>query len=51
MQQSIDDLIKRIKELQEELEVEYKKKRDEFEFSIEKSGSVLPRRWHGSNAA
>jgi len=36
MQQSIDDLIKRIKELQEELEVEYKKKRDEFEFSIEK---------------
>lgn len=36
MPQNIDDLIQRIKELQEELEVEFKKKRDEFEFIIEK---------------
>lgn len=36
MPQNIDDLIRRIKELQEELEVEFKKKRDEFEFIIEK---------------
>ncbi len=36
MPQTIDDLIRRIKELQEELEVEFKKKRDEFEFIIEK---------------
>lgn len=36
MPQTIDDLIRRIRELQEELEVEFKKKRDEFEFIIEK---------------
>lgn len=36
MYNAIDDLIQRIKELQEELEVEFKKKRDEFEFIIEK---------------
>lgn len=36
MPQPIDDLINRIKELQEELEIEFKKKRDEFEFIIEK---------------
>ena len=36
MPQTIDDLIRRIRDLQEELEVEFKKKRDEFEFSIEK---------------
>ncbi|MGB4599038.1 MAG: hypothetical protein WBI04_03590 [Trichlorobacter sp.] len=35
MPQTIDDLIRRIKELQEELEVKFKKKRDEFEFIIE----------------
>jgi hypothetical protein len=35
MPQSIDDLIRRIKDLQEELEDEFKKKRDEFEFIIE----------------
>jgi hypothetical protein len=35
MPQSIDDLIKRIKDLQEELEDEFKKKRNEFEFIIE----------------
>lgn len=36
MNHAIDDLIRRIKELQEELEVEFKKKRDDFEFIIEK---------------
>ena len=35
MPQHIDDLIRRIKNLQEELEVEFKKKREEFEFIIE----------------
>jgi hypothetical protein len=35
MTQAIDDLIRQIKELQEELEVEFKKKREEFEFIIE----------------
>ena len=35
MSQAIDDLIRRIKELQEELEIEFKRKRDEFEFIIE----------------
>ncbi|MDD2850512.1 MAG: hypothetical protein PHY09_01250 [Desulfuromonadaceae bacterium] len=35
MPQTIDDLIRRIKDLQEELEVEFKKKRNEFEFIIE----------------
>ena len=34
MSQAIDDLIGRIKELEEELEVEFKKKREEFEFTI-----------------
>jgi hypothetical protein len=34
MSKSIDDLIRRIKQLQDELEVEFKKKRDEFEFTI-----------------
>ena len=36
MPQAIDDLIRRIRELQEELEVELRKKREEFEFIIEK---------------
>jgi hypothetical protein len=36
MNPPIDDLILRIKELQEELEVEFKKKREEFQFIIEK---------------
>ena len=36
MSKTIDDLIHRIKDLQDELEVEFKKKRDEFEFTIEK---------------
>lgn len=35
MAHQIDDLIQLIKDLQEELEVEFKKKRDEFEFIIE----------------
>lgn len=35
MPQTIDDLIARIQELQEELEVEFKKKREEFHFIIE----------------
>ena len=35
MPQTIDDLIRRIQELQEELEVEFKKKREEFHFIIE----------------
>lgn len=35
MPQTIDDLIRRIKELQDELEVEFNKKREEFEFIIE----------------
>lgn len=35
MPYAIDDLIRRIKDLQEELEIEFKKKRDEFEFIIE----------------
>jgi len=36
MNNAVDDLIRRIKELQEELEAEFKKKRDDFEFIIEK---------------
>jgi hypothetical protein len=36
MNSQIDDLIARIRELQEELEAEFKKKRDEFGFIIEK---------------
>jgi len=36
MSQTIDDLIHRIKELQEELEIEFKKKREKFEFTIER---------------
>lgn len=35
MSQTIDDLILKIKELQEELEAEFKKKREQFEFIIE----------------
>ena len=36
MPHQIDELIGRIKELQEELEAEFNKKRDEFQFNIEK---------------
>ena len=36
MPQTIDELIKKIKDLQEELEGEFNKKREEFEFTIEK---------------
>lgn len=43
MPQNIDDLIRRIKELQEELEVEFKKKRDEFEFILCFTCTVAPK--------
>lgn len=36
MTHQIDELIRRIKELQEELETEFKQKREEFQFVIEK---------------
>ena len=36
MPQTIDDIIRRIQELQGELEIEFKKKREEFQFTIEK---------------
>jgi len=36
MTHQIDELIRRIKELQEELEVEFRQKREEFQFVIEK---------------
>ncbi len=36
MPQTIDDIIRRIQELQGELEIEFKKKREEFQFTIER---------------
>jgi argininosuccinate lyase len=40
MAHQIDELIKRIKELEEEIEVEFQKKREDIHFFAEKNGSA-----------
>lgn len=44
MAHQIDELIEKIKELEEEIEVEFQKKREDIHFIVEKSGSASVRR-------